>query len=537
MDQILKLRDALGDPPLINIELESRMLIPTVENWDPPIDGIVSIQYYRCPEHPHVTFRSSRKGVIESKETVYKTVIDGITMALSVEKETYMFRKPLFPSMVRNIERMTMRNEFPKVFITNESGIFTCEVEFTTQCVDQAMDIIKSYRIPYWPATKPLDANSFEIISVIKTGDYCLSAKIDGTHVMIYCMDENVVTIDDGGHVMIHNGSRFDLTLAQYVYEGEIYKNDIYVFDVLVHNKIDITKKKLEYRRSMFVHDTMILKDVYMFSDFPGYIKAYKKLSSVPFETDGYILTCKGAYNNNVYKSKPRPTVDLMFMKGYLYLATESFTTREPMNINAIDFMDGQIYEFDIMMNFVRHRPDKLSPNSKMPVEIDPITHIYTGENTPCLNYFHDELKMKLLATLPKTILMDIGSGDCIDMSKWEDLKFKKIYAVDPALGPIERKPNVSAVRCKVENIPNISYDSVTGFFIPWDNNILPALYKAKYVVLVIHINPNDIDYIDTKMTENGFIRKPFEYQKMTFGHKHEIGLSKTHECLYYVRM
>ncbi|GAB5594054.1 hypothetical protein Unana1_08954, partial [Umbelopsis nana] len=93
-----------------------------------------------------------------------------------------------------------------------------------------------------------------------------------------------------------------------------------------------------------------------------------------------------------------------------------------------------------------------------MPVEIDPLTNIVNGYGIPNLRYHHNYVKLKMLKLLPQTTLLDVGSGYGGDIDKWDE--FDKVYAVDPELNLRLKPRNVVPLRCSVQNIPEIEYES-----------------------------------------------------------------------------
>lgn len=609
-----ELADRLGTVPSVDVELETRMIIPTVSPWTPSIHS--SIEYFRCPNHPSVTFRKSDSGLIESKEMVQRMNADNIAIVLSIEKKHSFFKEPLLPSITRHIERDIVRDGNPKVIITRENNIFTLEIEFNSSSLDLTLAILDSYKVPMWPAQKPKDAYTSEILAYIHHEKCCLSEKVDGTHAMIYISlapsfeppkppkppeppekGINIISLDDGGHLSVLAGSRFDLDSASYIYEGELCLNDtIYIFDVLVADHSNLLNLSLSSRRANFISflgDSMILKPIWPFSSYTEFKEIYELMcgsydqpsftdilarKSIP--VDGLILNSMSNYKSSVYKSKPTPTVDLLFIKNYLYLSTEKTSSRQPAD-PSFDFQDGQVYEFTLDLQLVRHRSDKLIPNAKMPVEIDPLSKIFSAQGVPSLRYHHNAVKMKLLSLVSasslakfpskkhpaKNTLLDIGSALGADIPKWSSIGFTRVYAVDPALNIRKKSSIVIPVRSTVQTIPDFKYESSSLFFVPWSNHFLPILAKASHVVLILMDNPFSFDShlfsvnilpdnrvhlsiphssnasdITESIPDTSIIRSYMESHDffwhkishpMTFGHPHELVLASMYS--YYL--
>lgn len=545
--------------PGINVELECRMIIPTVRDWKDY--ETITLPYFRSPSHPSLNIRK-RGHIIETKELVSRTNVDNVSIFVSVEKQyPGKFSDILVPHITRNVQRKITSKD-PLTVINYENNIFTLEIEYDKATVEKCKEIIGTYLLPMWPVVKPVDAYVSELISKILHGNYCLSVKADGEHVLIYQGNgDNRFYITDNGKI---EGERFPEDPVS-IMEGELVGNYIYIYDALMADGKDITRLPYSKRRETI--DPEFRKEIYTFSTYKELVKAYKKCTA-QFSTDGIIMTSMGPYSDTVYKSKPIPTVDLQYIDGYLYLANERSSSRIPQG--DVHLENGKIYEFDMKMNLIREREDKIIPNYKMPVEIDPLTNIINGYGISNLRYHHNFIKLKMLKMVPQTTLLDIGSGYGGDIDKWDE--FEKVYAVDPELNLRSKPKNVVSLRCKVQDIPDIDYESVSMFFVPWESDIFydivnkkapkhimmiimtrpksvsNDLYKIKVEFDKIHINiPGtitaqniienrvNVDDIDKYMKTKKYECIEIKYT-MKFGSSEEIELSKMYSYLYYRR-
>lgn len=545
--------------PGINVELECRMIIPTVSDWKDY--NTITLPYFRSPSYPSLNIRKNGH-VIETKELVSRTNIDNISVFISVEKQ-YPGKFPdiLVPHITRVVQRKIISKN-PLTIVNYENNIFTLEIEYDKATSEKCKEIISSYLLPMWPVSKPIDAYASQLISSMIHGKYCLSAKADGEHVLIYQGEgDNRFYITDNGQI---EGERFPEDPIS-IMEGELVGNFIHVYDALMAEGKDITKLTYMQRRETI--NPEFRKEIYTFSTYKELVKAYNSCTA-KFDTDGIIMTSMGPYHNAVYKSKPIPTVDLQYIDGYLYLAHEKSSSRIPKG--DVHLENGKIYEFDMKMNFIRDRKDKVVPNYKMPVEIDPLTNIINGYGIPSLRYHHNSVKLKMLKLLPQTTLLDIGSGYGGDIEKWSE--FQKVYAVDPDLNLRSKPKNVVTLRCKVQDIPDIDYESVSMFFVPWEFDILHtimskkapkhvmmiimtepksvsnSIYKIKVESNKIHLNiPGTItakNIVENKVSVNDIDKymKSKKYEcieikyAMKFGSLEEIELSKMYSYLYYRR-
>ncbi len=554
------------DAPGLNVELECRLTIPTPREWKDY--ETISIPYFRLLSNPTLNVRKVGH-VIETKELVEKVTVGNVAIHLSIEKQ-YPGRIAdiMVPHITRYIQRKTIGKD-PLTVITYENGVFALEVEYNRETVAKCKDIINSYMLPMWPTAKPADAHASDFISNILRGKYCISVKADGEHVLVYACQDSWFYITDSGCI---EGDRF-FEEPDTIMEGElINKDEIYVYDVLRANAKDIRSETLSKRREQFraVSPALRLKDIYPFSTYNGLVKAYKKCASSalwpPTPTDGIIMTSMGPYHDVVFKSKPIPTVDLQYVDGYLYLANEKSSNRMPAG--NVHFENGKIYEFDMKMNYIRAREDKNAPNTKMPVEVDPLTNIVNGYGIPSLRYHHNYVKTLMLKLLPKTVLLDVGSGYGGDIDKWD--RFEKVYAVDPELKLRSTPKNVVPLRCRAQDIPDIKYESVSMFFVPWDIDILNVVVPeyVKVVMMIVMGDPKPIsnhlytievgddirvnipgtataenivenristDEIDRFMESNNYECVEIDYG-MKFGSPEEIALSKMYKYLCYKR-
>ncbi|CAO3621056.1 unnamed protein product [Cunninghamella echinulata] len=454
--QMTKLREQFIAPN-IDIKLECRMLIPEPLIWQNY--HTIDLHYYNAIRQPTITLRKINNEYIETKELIQRQNIDNVNIVLSIEKKYKQFNEIIIPTLQRNIQRQII-HDIPYTTITKENNIFMLEIEFDETTLDKCYDIIQQYKIPYWPATKPIDAYASEIIAHLISNEYHMSPKADGEHVIIY---DYTLAIFDNGKKYLINDQPYSINDAKTIVEAEYMGNNTFlVFDVLRAHHKDITHYTYTKRKTYHIPTAQfILKPSYPIDSYSSLVKAYNEPFDYP--TDGFILT-PTYKNNNIYKSKPIPTVDLQYIDGFLYLAGEHISKRQPNTINH-HYENGSIYEFDMNMNLLRERKDKIIPNYRMPVEIDPLTSIVTND----------------------------GSGYGGDITKWN--KYKHIYTVDPLLQLRHPIPhNVTTIRCRLQDIPPIQYDAISLFFVPWDDSFLPYLVKAKYILLILMSRPQNIN-------------------------------------------
>lgn len=470
----------------VNIELEARFRIEKPIKFEPDYER--NITYLRSTMYPSIIFRKSEDYYLESKEVVEKIKLKDINLVLSVEQSFIQsdIKFPLIEVNKRKIFRKRINND-PIVEITKCGHEFSLEIEFNINNWFKVEPIIKEWKLPYWPTTKPMEISSINLAKKLSYHDeWCISVKADGEHILVYENDEETVILHDNGFISDINNNEKENIKPKNIYEAEIMDdNTILIFDCLMYNYKNVMKLNYIKRRQYIPENKK--KEVMLFNS----VYAIKNILYEPhkFKSDGYIIT--NIKNRNlVYKSKFKNTVDLRFKNGYLLLENEKVSDRIPKN-SDYEFKEDSIYEFDMEMNLVKERNDKTIANYKFPYDNNPIYKIVYGIGIPSLRCFHNKIKIKLLSLLPKTILLDIGSGKGGDINKWHNLNFNKVYAVDPLLDLREHSKNVIEIRDYVENIPDsIEYNSVSILFVPWNNSYFDIIRKSNNLVLACMSDP-----------------------------------------------
>lgn len=472
------------EAPNIDVEIEVRMKIQ--KPIDIVLDKELEITYYRSTMYPSITFRRINGGPLTSKETIEKIKMKNINLVLSIEQELFKPRIPLIESNKRLIKRKRIQ-ENPIVEITEHNNEYLLEIEFNETNYTEVEHIIKQWKNPYWPPVKPMEISTTNLAKKLSNSDkWYITPKADGEHIIEYVNNEQSILIHDNGLITDKNLNECNNINPNYIYEGELMEDGtIIYFDCLMYNNKNITKLEYSERRRYLENRTK--KDILLFSS----VYALKKYIYEPhkIKTDGYII---GNIKDRkiLYKSKFKSTVDLRYKNGYLLLENETYSERIPKDA-TYNFEEDKIYEFDMQMNLIKERKDKNIANFKNPYDDNPIYKIVTGEGVPTLRYYHNYIKRDMLNMLPKTTLLDIGSGKGGDFYKWHQLKFKKIYAVDAELNMREHSKKVIEIKQNIEEIYNIiDYENVSILFVPWNDKFIDIINKAKQVIIICMDKP-----------------------------------------------
>lgn len=516
MDQILSKYKKLQSS-VVSVELEFRMRIP------PPIkfktDIKRTITYYRCSIYPSLVFRSSLDYHIQTKEQVEKLKYKNGNLVLSVE-QTYTpsdFKLPIIKINSRTICRQIISTD-PLVEIIKYKNEYTLEIEFNLSNYKKVDNIIKNYSCIYYPSIKPKEISSVALARKLllynynidskynnvdsKYNAWIITPKADGIHVIVIEGEKSRILLFDNGTIRsINNKANRKMILPINVFEAELMSNSsLLYYDCLIYNSKSIANKpyldRLDYCRK---DKKKILKETFKYSipfEFP----------KTNYEIDGFIIL--NNYNrNHVYKSKFKNTVDLRYKNGYLLLENEEISNRIPKDTNYL-YENNEIYEFYSDLSLLRKRDDKIIANYKFPYDDNPLFKIINCIGIPTLRYLHNKIKLDLLSLLPKSVLLDIGSAKGGDMNKWIDLGFNKVYAVDPLINFRSHNKKIIEIKDNVQNLPsNLHYDCLSLFFVPWHNSFLPAILKAKNIVIAIMDNPisysNDVFECSVNNTKN----------------------------------
>lgn len=165
-----------------------------------------------------------------------------------------------------------------------------------------------------------LDRNIYlrDVQSIIT--NYYITDKIDGKRTLLYFTDNNLYILNDKITTIkdaIDNSGKF-------IFDCEEYKDEYYIFDVLVWDSITITNKQFSDRYSYFknaakLYESIKLKPFMRLTDkYREQIREMKEAKK-NYETDGLILTpYDGLYDDMKvykYKSGDQRTVDFLIKK------------------------------------------------------------------------------------------------------------------------------------------------------------------------------------------------------------------------------
>lgn len=462
---------------LVDVELEIRFRVPKLDLINPTSHVIT---YYRNNSYPDMIFRSYDGYNIESKEIVERTTYRKTNLVLSIEQKNVDIT--VVPTTtVRKIKRSVLETN-PLVEAICENDEYTIEIEFDINTYKQVPQLIAKYKNRWWPPEKPIELTLLGLSKKLsrKLEEWAFSFKADGEHCMVF---DNVIIFDKGSQKVSPN--------PQFVYEGEFVDGKLLLFDCLVYQGANISK--LSYKKRWKHIEQNQRKEIWFFSNLEE-LRMFCYWVP-PFKSDGFIFTS----NRKTYKSKWISTVDvryenkqLLFQLGLVWRHTD------------LELENSAIYEFNGDGEMIRQRLDKTTANYKWTNESNQLYKFAYGIGVPSVRVAHNKIKYTMLNNLPKTTLLDIGSGKGGDVDKWIHLKFKKVFALDPQLKLRKHHYVIDELResTKTLDIP-LKYESISIFFVPWDDSFIPYILKANYLAISYMVAPtidiNEVYSIEKK--------------------------------------
>lgn len=487
MDELAKLKDKICSQikpyPKVDIELEARFKIMPPILFESHLSR--TITYYKSLIYPSVTFRKYDNDLhIHTKELIDKRNNMDVLYALSIEKiyNHFTLKLPLIESYKVKQERMIIcKNPLAEIIKTNNE--YRMEIEYETETIEKTKELIYKYKSNYYPRKKPKEISISNLTKLLRNPKkWIFSFKADGIHVLVLEKGDALIIMYDNGTLTDINGNLVNMIEPENIYEAELMDdNELLYYDTLMHEYQDMTNYNIHIRRNKIQNKK--LKEIF-------YIETLEDLRKIlyyvpNFKCDGFIITDSWS----TYKSKFVNTVDLKYKNGFLHLENEDISDKIPRT--NYDYVNDKIYEFDMKMNLLKERDDKVIANYKFPYEDNPLYKIAFGIGVPSLRRFHNIVKYEMLKKLGNSVLLDIGSGKGGDMYKWINIKFKKIYAIDPNINFRTHNKKIIEIKEKAENIPDfIKYDNISILFVPWNDSFISLIKKAKKAIIAIMEQP-----------------------------------------------
>lgn len=331
---------------------------------------------------------------------------------------------------------------------------------------------------------------------------YSVTNKLNGVR-MIGVFTDNYLYLIDGVNRVI----KFSQSPPEYngtVIDTEYFKNQVYAFDILFHNKQDVRPKPLDQRLNMLESIRLSgfsVKRFFMSGNLrQDTIDVLKIVDTDPEDNDGviYTPTMEPYFNNHIYKWKPPSQLTIDFYavpmgsnKYYLQVYTKDYKRTKKFETFIVPGFPGIIesdtnivqgvgeFEWDFVkktFRLVKPRPDKELPNFSAIAQSvwDDIQHPITREillellqinqegarpgvkkdDRDANRKYHNIIKRDLIMTYMKDgTVIDLGAGKGGDLNKYQDAKVKQLYAVEP--NPV----NIAEMSRRLSSMPQSALD------------------------------------------------------------------------------
>lgn len=428
------------------------------------------------------------------------------------------------------------------------------EVKFENELIDSSVknNIYKIIKNPKSFVNKviPFSTQYQSVMQFINT-EYYASKKLDGERIILFIDTLLGIFIIylDGSKKKILNPFILEMNFnINVIFDCELYKNTIYIFDIITVNT------KFENRLKMLDSYKPFLSDIFKkIKNYKFEIKEFIKINSMKDisvfyenilysnEYDGVILQPNDFNYKESIPLKLKPpklnTLDILVQEPI----EEPKDLVESINSKLVRKCDFMKYKFNFSLFIVEvtflnnaYYPLKVrfektygnpEPILKSNIQLSQISveDIITGRGIILAKKVINEIKRNILNE-NKGILVDVGSGQGGDIDKWKN--FRKVFAIerdDTMIEIFKERLQNSTVNVKLihsnfedlnvkENgIKNQNIDVMTIFFSV--NSICKSeeILKA-YVNKIKEINPKKIillynDYNDLKRIKSDYLK------------------------------
>jgi len=418
------------------------------------------------------------------------TIVNGNKYEVEIEKNNKNVKGILFNNILIQLLKVINNTNNIDYIITQKQKNFV-----------KGMNIL---RILYF--NKPIN---IKYNSLLKMKDYSATIKLDGERKIIIFTNRGVFAINpftrpfDVYYISDYKGMNDTLIDCEYISTNNKY----YIFDVLFYNGNDLRDSDLITRLKYIspilkekVNNIKLIEKEYYYGELYDILNKVMDLTNNGEKdgTDGIILQpiFQKYMNNKTYKWKPssKMTIDFMVKNGKLYSKDEfkgndiypfntEYKLNEKYNNKVVEILFKK--EGDKYIPIVhKTREDRTFPNAEKVVNdvwcdindpIEPST--IRGKDLRVVRKYHNIFKRNALSNNLKEgdTIIDWGSGRGGDINKWERLKLKKIYAVEPNdenRTEFERRllqkkniKNIEIIPTGAEDFKKEGVDAITTFF------------------------------------------------------------------------
>jgi ubiquinone/menaquinone biosynthesis C-methylase UbiE len=364
------------------------------------------------------------------------------------------------------------------------------------------VDRTTNFSIHHGKYQKPVTLTKRRLRHIFRRSTY-MTPKLDGVRRFIITFNGMIYDMDpEHMHVrLLSNESSYRDPFPSII-DTELVLGTYNIFDACVFEGWYIGNEELETRLEYakrwmrsFPLDCVMKEYERVSEDDPiGQISNfYQRYLNGTFPIDGIVFVDnRHRYVDRVIKWKSHVTVDLLMDEdGSLderVVADSVDTTILPKRDDGTLLNGTGVYEFEILqvdklsLRALRFRDDKKRPNATSVITNNmdgfELRDIWNGYGCILMRRYHNAVKRKMLALAKGCTVLDVGSGQGGDVSKWRDAR--KVYCVEPSdqavmelkgrLSEAGMKKKVKVIHCPISNVKKIRkrvdrIDVMTLFF------------------------------------------------------------------------
>ena len=294
---------------------------------------------------------------------------------------------------------------------------------------------------------KPVTTTNIDVYRIVRDNSlrnspWLVTPKVDGVRRFVIVIGDATFSVDMMGDARYLGSSRDteDITILDCEYLDDVH----HVIDVVVYNGVYVGARSMDERLDI----VELVQEYGMRAKAYAGFRSFRELRNIYNQcardesTDGMIFINRNkGYMQRALKWKPENTVDLevVYDLGRCYLQTcdgHLVDTLFSDLFNGIKLERG-IWEFKNSSGILvptRARPDKPQANSleivrKNVTESAP-GNVFEGIGCYFMRKYHNAVKRAMIMSMPNTNILDIGTGQGGDVTKWA--KAKTVYCVEP---------------------------------------------------------------------------------------------------------
>jgi len=425
--------------------VESKTSIKTVHTTDMWIDIVVSIEK-KMTSMRKVFTKSKNK-----KRTSFEIIADKMRLDLTSNEEDdiYQIELEILDIYSDADEVMNIANNMILEMLDStlyiKKALYDCMVNIASKryyfsdteyfCISE-----KKYQTP-----KTLKIEEF---SKIFEEPFYITPKLDGQRRFLILVNNKCYSIDSILQVrkeldnISYDASTICILDCEYMDEFYNIIDVVILYGEYIGNIGGPIERLEDLRHSGIGYNYNIrIKEYEILDDRPSSI--YDRIISWKdkYNMDGVVLV-NSKYIGECLKVKFEVTVDLYFDEDGDFVSSDSIILSKDIIIeNADKLIQNRVYELIVVsenvLRVLRSREDKPIPNSSYVIRTNmssdvAMMEIFKGKHSIMMRKMHNKVKrlMYMMCNTTNSTILDIGTGQGGDISKWKGCK--NIFAIEP---------------------------------------------------------------------------------------------------------